>query len=340
MMQTTNVTEEQIDPSSLLKSTKGSGRNIIGLLISNPKIGVGVGIVAFFVLVAIAAPLLTPYNPNASVVQGSLPPSPAHIFGTTGLGQDMFSQIVYGARVTLLIAFTAATGSTLLQVLFGLTSGYFAGVLGDTLNLIINVFLVLPGLPLTIVLASLASANAATNRNEIVIALVLLFTSWSYGARVLRAQTLSLKEREFVAAARATGENTVRLIFAEILPNEAALVAATFVGTFVYAVGAEVALEFLGLGNTSQASWGEILYWAQNNGALIVGKWWQFVPAGLCVALLCAGLTFINFGIDELANPRLRAGHPPRVRTSPGQKKNPEEASSAPLTEESIVNHE
>lgn len=273
---------------------------------------VGVGIVAFFVLVAIAAPLLTPYDPNATIVTGSLAPSLAHPLGTTGLGQDMLAQIVYGARVTLLVGFIAAIGSTLLQVFFGLTAGYFSGIIGDTLTLIINVFLVLPGLPLAIVLASLASANAAANKNELVIALVLLFTSWSYGARVLRAQTLSLKEREFVTAARATGERPLRIIFSEILPNELALVAATFVGTFVYAVGAEVALEFLGLGDTSQASWGEILFWAQNNAALIIGKWWQFVPAGLCVAVLCAGLTFINFGIDELANPRLRVERPLR----------------------------
>jgi peptide/nickel transport system permease protein len=130
-----------------------------------------------------------------------------------------------------------------------------------------------------------------------------------------------LKEREFVAAARASGESALRIIFAEILPNEVSLIASTFIGTFVYAVGAEVALEFLGLGNTSRASWGVILYWAQNNAALIVGKWWQFVPAGLCIAVLCAGLTFINFGIDELANPRLRAERPLRKRLVPGKKK-------------------
>ncbi len=320
-MQVTNLTDQNIHSSSILDRAKDRGRGILSVLTSNPKIVVGLGIVAFFVLIAIAAPLLTPYNPDATIVVGSLPPSSAHILGTTGLGQDMFAQLVYGARVTLLIGFTAAIGSTLLQIFFGLTSGYFGGIIGDTLALIINVFLVLPGLPLAIVLASLASANSAANKNEFVIALVLLFTSWSYGARVLRAQTLSLKEREFVEAARATGEGSLRIIFFEILPNEFALVAATFVGTFVYAVGAEIALEFLGLGDTSKASWGEILFWAQNNAALIIGKWWQFVPAGLCVAVLCAGLTFINFGIDELANPRLRVEHPRRKRLLPGKKK-------------------
>ena len=314
-MQATNLTDQHIASSTILDRARGRGSSILRVVTSNPKIAVGIGIVAFFVLVAIAAPLLTPYNPDATVVTGSQPPSSAHILGTTSLGQDMFAQLVYGARVSLLIGFFAATGSTALQVLFGLSSAYFGGAADDVLSLIINVFLVLPGLPLTIVLASLASA-ASANKNEFVIALVLLFTSWSYGARVLRAQTLSLKEREFVTAARASGETSLRIIFAEILPNEIALVASTFVGTFVYAVGAEVALEFLGLGDTSKATWGVILYWAQINGALIVGKWWLFVPAGLCVAVLCAGLTFINFGIDELANPRLRnEGKPRRGRT-------------------------
>jgi len=312
-MQVTHLTDQHSDSSTILNSAKGRGSGILSYITSNPKIAIGVGVVAFFVLVALAAPLLTPYDPNASVVTGSLPPSPVHIFGTTGLGQDMFAQIVYGARITLLIGFVAAIGSTALQVLFGLTSAYFGGLIDEVLSLVINVFLVLPGLPLAIVLASLASASGAS-KNEFVIALVLLFTSWSYGARVLRAQTLSLKEREFVAAARASGETPFRIVFAEVLPNEVALVASTFVGTFVYAVGAEIALEFLGLGDISQASWGEILFWAQNNGALIIGKWWQFVPAGLCVALICASLAFINFGIDELANPRLRAERPPRRR--------------------------
>jgi peptide/nickel transport system permease protein len=314
MMQVTNTTHQKIASITFLGSTKDRVSSIFRAILSNPKIAFGISVVTFFVLIAIAAPILTPYDPNASIVKGSLPPSWAHIFGTTGLGQDIFAQIVYGARVTLLVAFVAAIGSTILQVVMGLSSAYYGGMVDEVLSLIINVFLVLPGLPLTIVLASLASASGA-NKNEFVIALVLLFTSWSYGARVLRAQTLSLKEREFVAAARATGERSLRIISSEILPNELSLIASTFVGTFVYAVGAEVALEFLGLGDTSRPSWGVILYWAQNNAALIVGKWWQFVPAGLCIALLCAALTFINFGMDELSNPRLRVERPLRMRS-------------------------
>ena len=312
-MQITNITsQEGSAPITPEKKVAGRVGKTLKFFLSNPKIVVGVGVVLFFVLIALAAPLLTPYAPDARVVRGlqpTQPPSPAHLFGTTDLGQDVFSQVVYGARVTLLIAFVAAFGSTALQVLFGLTSAYLGGLVDDVLSLIINVGLVLPGLPLTIVLASLASA-ANVNKNEIVIALVLLFTSWQYGARVLRAQTLSLKEREFVAAARAVGESAWRIIFVEILPNELALVASTFVGTFVYVMGAEIALEFLGLGDPSQASWGSILYWAQNDAALPSGQWWLFVPAGLCIALFCGSLAFINFGIDEIANPRLHIEKP------------------------------
>lgn len=310
-MPATKIINQNLASFSVLRSTKERGGRICRALTAHPKIAIGAGIVVFFVLMALAAPLLTPYDPVARLVRGAQPPSPAHILGTTGLGQDMFAQLVYGARVSMLVGFFAAMGSTLLQVLFGLTAAYFGGFIDDVLSLITNVFLVLPGLPLAIVLASLASASGA-NKNEIVLSLVLLVTSWSYGARVLRAQTLSLKEREFVAAARASGETALRIIFAEILPNELALVTTTFLGTFVYALGAEVGLEFLGLGNTSQATWGIILYWANANGALLDGQWWMFVPAGLCVALLCASIAFLNFGIDEVANPRLRVERPLR----------------------------
>lgn len=309
-MQLTNLADQKVETSTFVAGAKGRGKGILRFIVSNPKISFGLAIVILFVLIALAAPLLTKYGPNqANTRQASLAPSSTHILGTTSLGQDEFSQIVYGARVSLVIGFVAAAGSTLLQVIFGMVSGYMSGFVDEILSLITNVFLVLPGLPLAIVLASLASSTGVS-KNEWVLALVLLFTSWAYGARVLRAQTLSIKEREFVTAARASGESAFRIIFAEILPNEIALVTATFIGTFVYAIGAEIALEFLGLGNVSQASWGNILFWAQENGSLLGGEWWQFVPVGICIALLCASLAFINFGIDELANPNLRSEKP------------------------------
>jgi peptide/nickel transport system permease protein len=138
------------------------------------------------------------------------------------------------------------------------------------------------------------------------VAIVLVVTGWAFGARVLRAQTLSMRQRDFVAAARASGESTLRIVFAEILPNEIAIVCASLIFTVLYAILAEIGLEFLGLSDVTVTSWGNILYWATNGNALLLEAWWWFVPAGLCIALLGAGLAFVNFGIDEITNPRLR----------------------------------
>ena len=309
-MQVTNTSN--LNTATVLSRARNRGRSVWGLITANSKITAGVGIVVFFILVALCAPLLTPYNPNAFTGAQALAPSPTHWLGTTPRGEDVFSQLVYGTRASLLIGFISAIGSTLLQVLFGTTSAYFGGLVDDILSLIINIFLVLPGLPLAIVLASFSPI-----KGSVLLTVILLFTSWSYGARVLRAQTLSLKEREFVSAARTSGETSTRLIFAEILPNEIALVVSNFVTTFIYTILAEVALEFLGLGDISHSSWGVILFWAQSDNALLGGQWWRFVPPGLCVAILCSGLTFINSGIDELANPRLRREKPVQALNRP-----------------------
>jgi peptide/nickel transport system permease protein len=267
----------------------------------------GLCIVGFFILMALFAPLLVHQSPTFFSNDLFQRPSAAHWLGTTQRGEDIFAQLVYGARISLLISFIAATGATLISVVVGLTAGYFGGWIDEILSFLANIFLVVPGMPLAIVIASFAVKGFWT------ITLVLLFTNWSWGARVLRAQTLSLSQREFVTAARTTGESSWRIIFFEILPNEVGIVASSFVGAFIYATLAEVALEFLGLGDVSVPSWGVILYWAQTDGTLLSGGWWQFIPAGLCVAALCAGLSFINFGIDELANPRLRREPKPKA---------------------------
>jgi peptide/nickel transport system permease protein len=313
------VTNTEISTKAVFSQEKGRGNNILALLTSNKKLLIGSCMVAFFILMAIFAPVLTHYNPSNFSNDLSLPPSAKHWLGTTTKGEDVFAQLVYGARVSLVIGFVSAIGSSLLQILFGLSAGYFGGVIDDVLSLIMNVFLVLPGLPLAIVLSSFAPtqgfvASSTIPTGFIVLTLVLLFTTWSYGARVLRAQTMSLREREFVTAAKASGETSFRIIFAEILPNEIALVVSNFVTTTVYTILAEVALEYLGLGDTAVSSWGVMLYWAQLNQVFLGGQWWWFVPPGLCVAIICAGLTFINFGIDELANPRLRSDKMPKIK--------------------------
>lgn len=280
-------------------------QNIVAVLTANGRMTVGICILGFFVLLAILGPLINSHNPHTLYDALLSSPSVEHWFGTNRQGKDIFAQIAYGARVSLIMSFIAAVGATLLSLIIGLTAGYFGGWIDDVLSFLTNVFLVIPGVPLAIVIASFAVKGPMT------IALVLVFTSWPWGARVLRSQTLSMRQREYVTAAHMIGENPWRIIASEILPNQIAIVASGFVGTFTYAAIAAVALEFLGLGDSGVISWGTTLYWAQADNALGSGLWWLFVPPGLCVAVLCAGLSFINFGIDELANPALR--REPRV---------------------------
>jgi peptide/nickel transport system permease protein len=268
----------------------------------NRKATIGLCIVLFFFLVALFGPLFIHTDPSAFSNDVLVPPSPAHWLGTTQTGQDIFSQLVVGTRVSILWGFATGLVVTALSIMVGLIAGYLGGIVDDALSLLINVFLVLPGFPLAVVLAAYVPS-----KGPLTVALVIALTSWAYQARVLRAQTLSMRHRDFVDAARSNGESTWRIIFFEIFPNEIAIVAAGFVGTAIYVILAAAGLEFLGLGDVSVIDWGTMFYWAQNNDALLLGAWWWYVAPGLCIALLGAGLALINFGIDEVANPRLRA---------------------------------
>jgi peptide/nickel transport system permease protein len=220
------------------------------------------------------------------------------------VGEDIFSQMLYGTRTSVFWGFSTGILVTLLSVLVGLVGGYFGGWIDDVLTMLTNVSLVFPSLPLAIVLA------AYFPRGPLTISLLIVFTNWAWQARVLRSQTLSLRSREFVTAARSCGESSWRIIFYEILPNEIGLIVAGFVSTTIYVILAWAALEFLGLGDNTTPSWGSILYSAQQTGALGAGLWWWFVPPGACIAILGTGLSLINFGIDEIADPRLRVERP------------------------------
>jgi peptide/nickel transport system permease protein len=268
------------------------------------KAKAGAFLLGFFVLAAIIGPFVAPYDPsfqNPSPALSLHSPNGAHLLGTTQSGQDVLSQMLVGIRLTLELAFLVGVVATALSVIVGVTSAFLGGVWDEVLSLITNVFLVIPALPLLILLLGYwqTKGQSAT-------ILVLSLLSWPWGARVIRAQTLAIRNRDFISAARETGERTWRIISYEIVPNEVSLIAASFVNTVLYAIGASVALAFIGVTNLNSWSLGTILYWAQSQQALQLGAWWWFVPPGLAVALIGTGLVLLNTGIDELGNPRLR----------------------------------
>lgn len=280
-------------------------RGVWGVVTLNRKVAAGSSILLFFVLVALLEPLLIHQDPlHYSPGAGPLPPSAAHWLGTNQANQDVFIQLVAGTRTTLFWAFLTGIAVVAISVIVGLVSGFLGGVVDDTLSVVTNVFLVIPGLPLAILAVEYFA------RTELTIAVVVALTNWAWGARVLRAQTLSMRSREFVTAARSAGERTWRIIFVEIFPNQLSIVAASFITTTIQVLLAVAGLEFLGFGDSGTVSWGNMLNAALNGSALLQGAWWWFVPPGLCIALLGSGLALLNFGIDEFADPRLRRERP------------------------------
>ncbi len=268
------------------------------------KAKAGVILLGLFVLTAIIGPLVAPYNPsfqNPNPALSLAAPSAAHLLGTTQAGEDVLSQVLTGIRLTLELGLLVGVIATILSVLVGVSAAYLGGVWDDVLSLITNVFLVIPALPLLIILLGYLPRTGQTAT-----ILVLAGLGWPWGARVIRAQTLSIRSRDFVAAARETGESGWRIIAFEIVPNQVSLIAANFVNTVLYAIGASVALAFIGVTNTSTWSLGTILYWAESQQALSQGAWWWLMPPGLAVALMGTALVLLNTGIDELGNPRLR----------------------------------
>lgn len=269
-------------------------------LLQNKKATFGLCLLGFFVLIATVGPLFV--RDAAEFLADPLaPPSAQFWFGTTRQGQDVFAQTIVGARTSLIIGFVVGSVVVSIGATVGIAAGVFGGRVDDALSLLTNVFLIMPGLPLAVVLAAYLEAGPVS------IAFVLIVTGWAWNARVIRAQALSLCKKDFVAAALVGGESKLRIMFWEVLPNMTSLIVSGFIGATVYAIGAQVGLEFLGLGDVSKVTWGTNLYWAANNQALLTESWWTIVPTGVCVALVGFSLVMINFAIDEITNPRLRS---------------------------------
>ncbi|MGI8828048.1 MAG: ABC transporter permease [Chloroflexota bacterium] len=275
------------------------------LIIQNRKAAVGLFIVLVFVVIGLIGPYVAPYDPTQ--MGAGLPgdsPSSQHWLGTTRVGQDIFSQLLVGTRGSLIVGFGAGFLTTLIAVIVGLTAGYLGGWIDDVLTVVANVFLTLPFIPIMIVVASYAAAFNV--KGSVILIAVLTLTGWAWGARVKRSQVLTLRDKDFVMAARVAGERWWRIVFVEIVPNMLSLIAASFLFSTVYAILGEAALEFIGLGDPSSVTWGIMLNQAETNSALLTGAWFWFLPPGLCIGVFALGLTLVNYAIDEVTNPKLR----------------------------------
>ena len=270
---------------------------------SSKKARVGLITVAVFIVVSVFAPLIAPY----STQDGSFPPlskpTSTNLLGTNTNGNDILSQLIFGGRISLIVGLLGGIAATAIALFIGMVSGYTEGtIVDDILTFFTNVALVIPTLPLIITLVAYLDVRGIG-----LIVFVISITSWAGAARAKRAQIITLRNRDFVTAAKFSGEGSMRIVFWEIMPNMTSLVAAAFVGAATGAVGGEAALSVLGLGNSSgDVSWGTMLYQANQQGAMGQGLFlWLFLP-GLALGILITAMSFINFGIDLLSNPHLR----------------------------------
>jgi peptide/nickel transport system permease protein len=273
--------------------------------LSNPRAIVGASILAFFLVIGLLAPVISPYSPSDISFATGLGPSWKHLLGTTQGGQDILSQLVWGTRESVFVGLLCGALICLVQLVMGIFAGYVGGLTDSVCAMVTNVFLVLPALPLLIVLSAYLQGSGGSGSTAVLVG-VITITGWAWGARVLRSQAIALRVRPFVEAARISGEGRWHIVLSHIVPNMLGIMVANFFGAALFAVLAEAGLEFIGLGNINNVTWGTMLYWAQNDEATLLGQWvWLLVP-GLCILLFGTALGLLNFAIDEIANPNLR----------------------------------
>ncbi|MCJ7573965.1 ABC transporter permease [Candidatus Bathyarchaeota archaeon] len=254
---------------------------------------------------AIFAPFLAPYDPYKRVDRPLKPPSDKYLLGTNDIGQDIFSELIYGTRVSLLIGFAAAFFSVTIGTLVGVVSGFLGGAVEEVLMRFTDVIMILPNIPLLILLMAIFG-----KQSFYIMVLAISITGWTTAARLVRSSTLSIKERAYVEAAKAIGAGDRHIITKHILPNISPLIMATMIYEVAGAMMSEAGLAFLGLGDPSNKSWGMILHYAETSGGWYANMgypaWWWIIPPGLCIALTVASLVLIGQAMEEIINPRLR----------------------------------
>jgi len=282
-------------------TANSAARRIWRAVRKNRKATAGAILLIFFIFLGLFPGLIAHDSPTAEIYGRSMGVSSAHLLGTTAYGQDIFAQVVWGTRQVLIIAFGAGLASTAIAAIIGVTAAYLGGTWDGVLNLITDVLLVIPLFPLLIVIAAYVQ-----NSGTVVLIAVLTLTGWSYTARQLRAQALSVRHRDFLEAARVRGERAVYVVCVEILPTMTSLLVAAFLTNALYAVLFASSLQFIGLGDPNATSWGTMLYWAENNEALQTGQYMWAVAPGVCIAALGTAFALLNYAFDEIGNPALR----------------------------------
>lgn len=290
--------------------TTAGPRRFMRALLGNRKAMVGAVILFVMVFVAAFPGLIAPDDPQASLYAPNLGPSGSHLLGTTQLGQDVFSQLIYSTRLTLEVTLAVSAIATFISMIIGVSAAYVGGVFDRVLTVITDVFLILPVLPLLILLSAYLTPGVGS------LIIVLTITSWAFQARQLRAQGLAVRNRDFLVAARVRGERPLYIILVEIVPTMTSLLVASFLALAVFEVGFAASLQFLGLGNSSELMWGTMLYNAEQAAALESGNVWWILAPGIAVALMGAGFALVNYAFDEIGNPALRPVRRRRGRAS------------------------
>lgn len=268
------------------------------------KTGVaGFFLISFFLLIAIFAPFVAPYDPKSLEVakysEILSPPTIKHLFGTDEMGRDILSQTIFGARISLLVGFLASFITIGIGALIGILAGYYGGLVDDVLMRITDTFLVIPTLPLMIVLAALLSPSIWN------IIIVIGSLSWTWTARIVRSQVLTVKERPFIEAARAIGASDPYIMIYELAPNIMPLVFAQSVLVIADSIISEATLSFLGLGDPTHLSWGIILHYAFKSGSVYYA-YWYIAPPAICLILVVLSFTYVGNAMDRILNPRYR----------------------------------
>jgi peptide/nickel transport system permease protein len=267
----------------------------------NKKLLLGLVVEMVFVVLAVFGPLIAPYNPSAFVAAPNLHPSLQHLMGTTYFGQDVFSQLLYGLRDSYLVGFLGALFASLVGMTIGFIAGYRGGIIDEVLQLFTNIIVMIPSLVLLIVIGSYLKTRGVLFEGVFIGA-----TTWPWVARAVRAQTFTLRERDFVDLARLSGRRSISIVVKDIAPNMASYLFLVLVLLFGSSILLAANFDFLGLGPTNTISLGTMMNQSMLWSSLILHVWWWFIPPGVVITIIVAALLVANVGLDEVFNPKLR----------------------------------